>query len=105
LIDRGASLVSDDQVELNGETGRLIAAAPATIAGHMEVRGIGIIAVEHKSPMAVSLLVELASPPRMPDPGSRRLEGIDIPVIALAALEASAPIKVELALRQWGLEV
>jgi hypothetical protein len=39
----------------------------------------------------------------MPEgPKKRRIAGIDIPEVALAALEPSAPIKVELALRHIG---
>ncbi|MFD1611638.1 HPr kinase/phosphorylase [Sphingomonas tabacisoli] len=103
LIDRGAALVSDDQVLLNVEDERLIASAPDTIAGKIEVRGIGIMPILAQSPMPVALLIELTTPERMPEPQSRRLCGIDVPVAALDPFEASAPIKAELALRQWGL--
>lgn len=104
LIDRGAVLVSDDQVELSAVNGTLYAAAPASIAGKMEIRGIGIVAMSHQSPAPVSLLAELAPFERMPERRHLRLDGVEIPVIALAALESSAPIKVELALREWGLK-
>jgi serine kinase of HPr protein (carbohydrate metabolism regulator) len=105
LIDRGAVLVSDDQTELTAEAGRLIAAAPATIAGQIEVRGLGIVAMPHNSPMPVSLLIELGAPvERMPEPRQQSLCGVAVPVIALDPFEASAPIKAELALSEWGLE-
>ena len=42
LIGEGALLVSDDQTRLTLKDGRLIATAPATIAGRIEARGIGI---------------------------------------------------------------
>jgi len=104
LIDRGAVLVSDDQVELSIETERLIAAAPTTIAGQIEVRGLGIVTMPHRSPMPVSLLIELdASVERMPELRCKTLCGVDVPAIALDPFEASAPIKTELALREWGL--
>lgn len=105
LIDRGAVLVSDDQVLLSVEGVRLVATAPATIAGKIEVRGIGIVPILCQSPMPVALLIELTTPERMPEPRRRRLCGVDVPVVALDAFEASAPIKAELALRQWGLAV
>lgn len=105
LIDRGAALVSDDQTELTVEAGRLTAAAPATIAGQIEVRGLGILAMPHRSPMPVSLLIELGAPvERMPEPRRRSLCGVAVPAIALDPFEASATIKAELALREWGLE-
>jgi serine kinase of HPr protein (carbohydrate metabolism regulator) len=101
LIDRGAVLVSDDQVALKAVDGQLLAAAPATIAGRMEVRGIGIVAMAHASPMPVALLIDLsAAPERMPEPAFRELCGVAVPVLALAGLEHSGPIKVELALRE-----
>jgi serine kinase of HPr protein (carbohydrate metabolism regulator) len=104
LIDRGAVLVSDDQTELTLERGRLTAAAPPTIAGQIEVRGLGIMAMPHRSPMPVSLLIELGAPvERMPEPRRRSLCDVAVPTIALDPFEASAPIKAELALDEWGL--
>lgn len=99
LIDRGAVLVSDDYTILTDVDGVLIASAPATIAGRIEIRGVGIVAMDHVSPAPVALLVELAEGvERLPVPTSRRLRGVAVPVVALNAHEASAPIKVELAL-------
>lgn len=100
LIDRGARLISDDQTALHVVDGLLFASAPATIAGKIEVRGLGIVAVEHVSDMPVALVVTLGGPvERMPPEGvTYEIGGIPLPAVALAAFEASAPIKVELAL-------
>jgi serine kinase of HPr protein (carbohydrate metabolism regulator) len=104
LIDRGATLVSDDQVALSADSGRLLASAPATIAGQIEVRGLGIVAMPYRSSMPVALLIDLGAPvPRMPEPHTRSLCGIAVPAVALDPFEASAAIKAELALRQWGM--
>ena len=102
LIDRGATLISDDQTELTLVDGCLLAAAPATIAGQIEVRGLGIVAVAHVSDIAVALLVTLGGPvERMPlDDTTRIIAGIPLPVVALDAFEQSTVIKVELALRR-----
>ena len=104
LIERGAELVSDDQVLLTRDGDTLRASPPATIAGKIEVRGLGILAMPHRTAMPVSLLIQLDDPiARMPlDARSRTLAGIEVPVIALPAFEASAPIKAELALRELG---
>lgn len=104
LIDRGAVLVSDDYTICTRADGALLGSAPPTIAGKIEVRGIGLIDMPHRDRVPIALLVTiLESPPRMPDaPGRRRIAGIDIPEVALAALEPSAPVKVELALRHIG---
>ena len=104
LIDRGATLVSDDQVILSIAGDQLIAAAPSTIAGKVEVRGIGIVAMAHAGSMPVALLIDLAAERvRMPFPATRDLCGVSVPVVALAPFEASAAVKVELALRDLGL--
>ncbi len=101
LIDRGARLVSDDYTLLTPADGRLMADAPATIAGKMEVRGLGVIDMPPAGETPVALIAELAGPvERLPDEGlSRSLAGIDVPLLHIAALEPSAPIKVELALK------
>ena len=100
LIDRGATLVSDDYTYLRRDGDRLIAFPPAKIVGRIEVRGIGIVAKPNLDSCPVALLVGLGSPvERMPEPVPRRIAGIDVPFVALAAHEHSAPIKVELALQ------
>lgn len=102
LIDRGATLVSDDYTDLRAEDGRLIATAPANIAGLIEIRGLGIVAIDHVDTIPVGLCLLLDSPvERMPPEGFERIDfaGITIPALPLAALEASAPIKVEFAAR------
>lgn len=101
LIDRGATLVSDDYTLLKRVDGRLIATSPATIAGRMEVRGIGIIDLPHVGDTPVALLVDLMDAvERMPmDATMRSIAGVDVPVVGIVPHEASAPIKVELALK------
>ena len=101
LIDGGALLVADDQVVLRPNGDELVAAAPATIAGRMEVRGIGIVAVPHVAAAPVALVVDLVAPdavPRLPEPARRTFLGIALPLIALAPFEASAAAKIRLAL-------
>jgi serine kinase of HPr protein (carbohydrate metabolism regulator) len=104
LIDRGAVLVSDDYIICTRNAGALYGAAPATIAGKIEVRGIGLIELPHLERAPIALIVTiLETPPRFPDgPRVRQIAGIDIPQVALAGLEPSAPMKVELALKHLG---
>ena len=102
LIDEGASLVSDDQVALAPVGGRLTASAPPNIAGLIEVRGIGIVSVPRVAETPVSLVVDLvprADVPRMPDPRTVEIAGADVPALSLWPFEASAPVKVRLALK------
>lgn len=102
LIDRGAELVSDDYTIVRRTGAGLVASAPATIAGKMEVRGLGIVEMATAAEAPVALYVELdASPQRLPEPGeTRTLAGIAVPVVALNGHECSAPIKVELSLKR-----
>lgn len=101
LIDRGAELVSDDYTLLVSDGERLLARAPGTIAGQMEVRGVGIVSLPHRAEAPVAMLFVLdETPARLPEPASRVIAGIAVPVLALDPLPASAPLKVEWALRQ-----
>ncbi|WP_242116143.1 HPr kinase/phosphorylase [Sphingomonas lacusdianchii] len=98
LIDRGAVLVSDDYTLLHVEGGELHATAPATIAGRIEVRGIGIVDRPTLARVPVALFVEAGTPDRLPEPATRVIAGIAIPAYRLALLEASAPAKIDLML-------
>jgi serine kinase of HPr protein (carbohydrate metabolism regulator) len=105
LIDRGAILVSDDYTEVRVERGRILAAAPATIAGKIEVRGVGIADMPPASDIPLCLVAELDRvPERLPEGAAYAdVAGVAIPAVALGALEASAPLKLEAALRLYGL--
>ena len=107
LIDRGWRLVSDDQTMLSAEAGRLLARAPETISGRMEVRGLGVLEVASIEPAEVALVVDLVPPDqveRLPEQDSCTLEGVAVAHLALNAFESSVATKLELALRA-GLEV
>ena len=101
LVDRGAELVSDDYTVLEVQEARLIGRAPERIAGRIEVRGIGIVSLPFRNEVPVAMMVRIEpTPERLPErPEQRCIAGIEIPLVALPALEPSAPIKVELALR------
>jgi len=104
LIDRGAVLVSDDQTLVVRSGKALHARPPAEIAGRMEIRGIGIVAMPHVEDVPVGLIVRLdGQVERMPDRRVRRVIGIELRECHVDAFHASAPIKVEMMLR--GLEV
>lgn len=99
LIDRGAMLISDDYTLLQRIDGEVVALAPATIAGKIEVRGLGIISLPHRDKVRVALLIRLTdNPERLPDVERRHIVGVDVREVAIDARSASAAIKVELAL-------
>ena len=105
LIDRGAVLISDDYTIVRRTKEGALAGAPATILGKIELRGVGLVELETAQDVPVALFVDLdETPERLPEPGETRLvAGVAIPVLRLAGLEASAPLKVEAALALFGL--
>jgi serine kinase of HPr protein (carbohydrate metabolism regulator) len=106
LLDRGFTLVSDDQTVVKKDGERLVASAPPNIAGKLEIRGIGIVDMETVANVPVALLVELTSEiQRLPDESRERpLLGVKLPLISIDAMTASAPSKVALALDRMGLK-
>ena len=101
LIDRGAVLISDDQTLLVRRGQTLVARAPGTIRGLIEVRELGIVTLPWVEDVPVALLVRLgAEPMRMPERRQRRLAGIVVRELAFEAFHASTPLKIEWALRQ-----
>jgi serine kinase of HPr protein (carbohydrate metabolism regulator) len=104
LIDGGARLVADDRTDLVREGDRLIARAPAAIAGLIEARGVGILRLPPErlaAEVAVVLIVDLVdatSVERLPETTREALLGVWLPRVALAPFEASAPAKIRLAL-------
>lgn len=106
LLDHGFILVSDDRTIVHRDGDRLVASAPATIKGKLEVRGIGIVDVNSVDDIPVGLVVELTNTiQRMPDDGQERLIlGVHIPLINVDAMTASAPSKVAMALDRLGLK-
>ncbi len=108
LIDRGARLVADDQVELESRDGTLHAAAPEVLSGLLEVRGMGIMRLPHCAGAAVGAVVELAAADdveRLPEAASREFEGVALPLYRMTAFAASTPAKIRLALAGLGQEI
>ena len=106
LLDRGFSLVSDDQTIVRRDGDRLLASPPPQIAGKLEIRGIGIVEMEWASDVPVALLVELTSDiQRLPDDSRERpVLGARLPLVSIEAMTASAVSKVGLALDRMGLK-
>jgi HPr kinase/phosphorylase len=87
LLDRGFDLVADDQVAI-GEDG--MARPPETLAGLLEVRGLGIMRFPFVGQARPVLVAELSRGvvPRLPEP--RRDAVLALPVIAVDPRPASA---------------
>lgn len=98
-----ARLVADDQVCLDATGDGVTASPPANLAGLIEVRGLGIQPVPSVPAARLVLVCDLvpaAEVPRMPpDPWDcTTLVGIALPVLKLPPFEASAPLKLRMAI-------
>lgn len=98
-------LVADDQVQLIRDGSRLLAKAPDTIRGKIEIRGVGIVEVKSLPEAELGLVVDLvaAGVERLPPQNAAiRLLGIELPLLRLVPWEASAAIKLAVALAHSG---
>ena len=102
LLPLAAALVSDDQVRLKLQDGKIFASAPVELKGMLEVRGLGIMripSVEMAEVVLVADLVGSGTVERLPDPWPvADILGHKVPVLRLWAREASAPVKLLMAL-------
>ena len=108
LLDRGFTLVSDDRTLVRKDGEKLIASAPPNITGKLEIRGIGIIDMDNLADIPVALIVELTMNEiqRLPDDSRERpILGVNMPLVTIDAMTASAPSKVALALDRMGLKL
>ena len=104
LIDAGAQLVADDQVELRRAGDTIRAAAPAAISGLIEVRGLGILRLPPPVQARLALIADLvaaASVERLPQAATEEILGCRLPRLLLSPFEASAAAKLRLALRAF----
>ena len=107
LIDGGACLVADDQAELRRVGARVLVSAPATIAGLIEVRGIGILRLDWLAEAPLVMCVDLVPSgdiERLPERRFAEMLGLAIPLIAVSAFEASTAAKLRLALSAFADE-
>jgi serine kinase of HPr protein (carbohydrate metabolism regulator) len=89
-----ARLVADDRVHVEAAHGRLLARCPATLAGLIEVRGLGLRRVPYEPLAAVGFTVDLgATVDRMPNQTDSHAEiaGIRMPRLAAAGSETALP--------------
>jgi serine kinase of HPr protein (carbohydrate metabolism regulator) len=101
LIDAGAGLIADDQSELHRVGNTIAVRAPATIAGLIEVRGLGILRLDTVVDAPLMLIADLVGPEaleRLPERRRETILGLALPVISLTPFAASAPAKLRVAL-------
>ncbi|RYY06286.1 MAG: hypothetical protein EON55_23680 [Alphaproteobacteria bacterium] len=91
LIDRGYSLVADDQVEINDGVAR----PPVALQGLLEIRGLGIVRLPYSASVPLVLEVELARPERLPQ---SRTGAFGCPMVMIDPSQVSAVKRLDMAL-------
>lgn len=89
-----ATLVADDRVLLSAEAGQVWAQPVPTLAGLIEVRGLGIRRLPWRDRVSLALVIDLATPntPRMPPDEAQAIRICDValPRLAVERLETAA---------------
>jgi serine kinase of HPr protein (carbohydrate metabolism regulator) len=83
-----ARLIGDDRVHLEAKNGRLLGRPADSLAGMIEIRGIGIRNVPYEAVAAVGRVLDLMSAAeRLPEPDGQKavISGVTLPRIALPA--------------------
>lgn len=97
-----ARLVCDDQTIIERRGDALFASSPQPIAGLLEIRGQGIVAVDHVPEARLALVVRLmpaAEIERLPENTQMsRIADVALPEIAIDPTTATAPARIRAAL-------
>jgi HPr kinase/phosphorylase len=86
-------LIGDDRVELGSANGRLLVRPAPPLAGLLEVRGAGIISLDHEPCAVVGLVVDLAAPDaqRLPENDLIALESVKLPRLVVSKGASALP--------------
>ena len=100
LIDAGWRLVADDYTQVWASGEGLYACAPDRIAGRIEARGLGIVALPSRRVARIDLLVDcVRTPPeRMPEQAFETVAGVRLPRLIVDVRPPSAAQAVALAI-------
>lgn len=82
-----ARLIGDDRVHIQASHGRLLVQPAATLAGLIEIRGLGLRRLPYEPVAVVGLVVDLETPDgaRLPEPTTvTSLAGVTVPRLCAA---------------------
>ncbi|GEM_PF-1252882 len=81
LINRGFTLVADDQVLASAKDDRLLAEPADALKGLLEVRGVGLLRMRYSPSCQIQVLIDLVPgfrSERLPSPKTQLLHGLPI---------------------------
>lgn len=106
-LEAGFRLVADDRVAVFSAGGRLYGKAPETLAGLIEVRGLGVVSAAALPFCEIAMIVRCMATPdaveRLPDPRFETILGVAVPVFDLWPREPAAPSKIRLMMQSLGV--
>ena len=102
LIEKGATLIADDYINIDIQNNTVFAVCPDTITGKIEVRGVGIVNMKSLPQTQIDLIIDckpdFASVPRMPEEKTQKFFDKKVPLYALCPFENIFAQKVSLIL-------
>lgn len=98
LIHAGAILIADDQVDITPVSHRLFLSPPPTLAGVVELHGLGLARLPYVAHAPLRLVVQCVQGcgERLPPARKWIMEGIAVDEVSLDPLHGSAPAKLAL---------
>jgi serine kinase of HPr protein (carbohydrate metabolism regulator) len=89
------ALVGDDRIWVRATFGRLVASGAPQMAGLIERRAVGVLAVPSEAAAVIRLVAQLSDPdqswPRWPaEPAELQIEGVSVPRLALNSATSSS---------------
>ena len=106
LIDRGATLIGDDGIVIDDESGHPLAQPPRTTRGLLEVRNVGLVELATtEAPIALVLQLTTLAPRYPMELATTTLGGVGIPVLLFRPGDATQALRAEFALGKHGLAV
>ena len=101
LIEDGANLIADDQVNIKAVRKQLYLSSPDNISGLIEVRGFGVIKIECVRDIKLGLIVDLDpsyETERTSIMKDELIQDIITPIINIKAFESSVLARIKLIL-------
>lgn len=106
LIDRGATLIGDDGIVIEDESGHPVAQPPKTTRGLLEVCNVGLVEFPTcEAPIALVLQLTTLAPRYPMELATTTLGGAGIPVLLFRPGDATQAMRAEFAFEKHGLAV